>query len=242
MLVLAGRAHPALGQTANNPYALTPVSAQQENQVLLVSTPVPGTTPAAAVVGSAALPPIPIGLSNLILKEGVYLSWTPAAEGSSVAGYEVYRSRMPGAGYRLLNPKPLTSPYFLDGAGTNLPAPQNGDDYFYVVASVDAKGNVSAYSDELAVSPQGLDIPAPPGALETATPTPEVIEETELKIPDKNMFNFQLPADSQLSIQGYKQIEADFSFQSFHRGLLNSVTPAPIPPTCEPTAGGEPGR
>lgn len=243
MVVLAGGACPALGQTVNNAYALTPVSAQQENQVLLVSTPVPGTTPAAAVAlpaagttpaataaaagaGSAALPPIPTGLSNLILKEGVYLSWTPAAAGSSVAGYEIYRSRMPGAGYRLLNPKPLTSPYFLDGAGTNLPAPQNGDDYFYVVASVDAQGNVSAYSDELAVSPVGLDIPAPPGALETATPTPEAIEETELKIPDKNMFNFQLPADSQLSIQGYKQIEADFSFQHFHRGLLNSVSPS----------------
>ncbi|HVM32982.1 MAG TPA: hypothetical protein VMU88_07595, partial [bacterium] len=208
----------------DNSYALTPVS-DQEKQLLQVASPTPLTT-APGVSGtqvSGVLPPIPTGLSDLMLKEGVYLSWSPAPVGSRAVGYEVYRSRMPGAGYRLLNPKPLVAPYFLDGAATNLPAPKNGDDYFYVVASVDAQGNVSAYSDELAVTPQGLDIPGPPEALETATPTPPPQEETELKIPDKNMFNFQLPADSQLSIQGYKQIEADFSFQTFKRGVQNGI-------------------
>jgi hypothetical protein len=206
----------AFCQTANTDYALPP-SSEQEKQVLQVSASAPATSVPAASTAGVAAPPVPTGLSDLLLKEGVYLSWSPAPAQGPVAGYEVYRSRMPGAGYRLLNPKPLDSPYFLDGAATNLPAPQNGDDYFYVVASIDARGNVSAFSDELAVTPQGLDIPQPAGVLETPTPTPAPIEETELKIPDKNLLNFQLPADSQLSIQGYKQIEADFSFQHFNR-------------------------
>ncbi len=221
-LVLAGGLlflPPAVfSQTANNDYAV-PTATTQEKQVLQVPVATAGpasVTGAAATAAASSVPP-PTGLANLLLKEGVYLSWNAAPAQGPVVGYEVYRSRMPGFGYRLLNPKPLNAPYFLDGAGTNLPAPENGDDYFYVVASIDAQGNVSAFSDELAVTPQGLDIPAPPGVLETPTPTPTPAEETELKIPDQNLFKFQLPADSQLSIQGYKQIEADFTFQHFDR-------------------------
>ncbi|HET9869240.1 MAG TPA: hypothetical protein VFR02_01905, partial [bacterium] len=77
-------------------------------------------------------------------------------------------------------------------------------------------------SDEMAVTPEGLDIPEAPGE-ETPTPTPTPEEETELKIPDQHLFNFQLPAESQLSIQGYKQIEADLKFQHFNRPDLNGV-------------------
>ncbi|MGH7739493.1 MAG: hypothetical protein ACREL1_05030, partial [bacterium] len=207
----------------DNDYKL-PQTSEQEKQVLKIASPTPAAAKAVAA-SNQVLPPIPTGLSSLMLKEGVYISWAPAAAGSPVVGYEVYRSDMPGAGYRLLNPKPVTSPYFLDGAGTNLPAPENGNDYFYVVAAIDAQGNVSAYSDEMDVTPEGLKIPAAPGALATATPTPRVIQDTELKIPDSNLLKFKLPADSQLSIQGYKQIEADFSFQTFDRKTENGIPP-----------------
>ncbi len=74
------------------------------------STPVPGQS--GAVAGSAASsvaatagapvsyapPAAPTGLSVLILKEGVYLSWDAAPATSPVTAYNVFRSTTPGFG------------------------------------------------------------------------------------------------------------------------------------------------
>lgn len=187
----------------------------------------PGKGPAAPVSAAAdfALPPAPTGLSSLILKEGVYLSWD-AAPASQAAAYNVYRSTTPGEGYRLVNLRPLPAPYFLDGPPNSLSPPQNGEDYFYVVASIDPGGNVSPYSDEVAVNPQGMDVPPAAAATAKASPTPGPEEEKELVVPQRNLLSLQLPADSQLSIQGYKKIEAQFNFQKFNRPDQQGGVPA----------------
>jgi len=223
-------ASPGITPAPSSNDLVAPPTSEIEKQTLQVEDASSNSESAAVsamamtLAAAAGPPPAPTGLTSLMLKEGVYLSWTPAPVSSGVVGYEVYRSGMPGSGYRLVNPKALNVAYFLDGAGTNLNPPQNGDDYFYVVASVDAQGNVSPYSDELDVTPQGLEIPQAAGTTQaTPEPTPPPTQESELKIPDK--INFQLPADSQLTIQGYKKIEADFTTQTYKNGGLNGTSP-----------------
>ncbi len=199
------------------------LSPQEEIQVLdgidyIGNTPTPGAT--SAPVTSFGPPPVPTGIKILTLKDGVYLSWDSAPVPSHVVSYNVYRSTVPGIGYKLVNLKPLPAPYFLDGAQNSLSAPKNGEDYFYVVAAVDSQGTVGAYSEENTVTPQGLEIPLTEEekaeALKPkATLPPE--EEKVLDVPQQKIINLQLPADTQLSIQGYKKIEAVFSFQHFNR-------------------------
>lgn len=186
-----------------------------------------GTTPTIVESGP---PPVPSGLTVLILKEGLYLSWDSAPVTSSVTAYNVYRSTTPGMGYKLVNNKPLNVPFFLDGAQNSLNPPRNGEDYFYVVASINAKGDVSPYSDETTVQPQGMDIPETEEQKKEderaqATPPPHKETEKELIVPESKIINLQLPADTQLSIQGYKKIEAGFTFQKYDRPALNGINP-----------------
>ncbi len=167
-------------------------------------------------------PAAPTGLSVLILKEGVYLSWDAAPAGSPVTAYDVYRSTTPGEGYLRVNTQPVPAPYFLDGSQTSLSPPRNGEDYFYVVTASDSYGKTSPDSDELTVTPDGMEIVQSEATAPTPSPTPEA--EKVLAIPEKNLINLQLPADTSLSIQGYKKIEADLSFQDFYdRPVENGV-------------------
>ncbi len=187
-----------------------------------VSAPLSGSVSGAAGPVSYPPPAAPTGLSVLILKEGVYLSWDAAPAGSPVTAYDVYRSTTPGEGYLRLNTKPIPAPYFLDGTQTTLSSPQNGEDYFYVVTASDSYGKTSPDSDELAVTPDGMEIPQAESAAAAPSPTPEA--EKVLAIPEKNIINLQLPADTSLSIQGYKKIEADLSFQDFYdRPVENGI-------------------
>ena len=195
----------------------TPNAQQTPSAAAAPSTPVSATNPAAY-----APPQAPTGLSVLILKEGVYLSWDAAPPDSPVTAYNVYRSTTPGEGYRLVNAKPLSAPYFLDSAQNSLSLPRNGEDYFYVVSARDSHGQTSPDSDEITVTPQGMDIPVEEQAAKpTSTATPE---EKEIAIPEKNIINLQLPADTQLSIQGYKKIDVALAFQDFYnRPVANGI-------------------
>jgi hypothetical protein len=191
------------------------------------SVSVPAGAPA-----NYAPPAAPTGLSVLILKEGVYLSWDAAPANSPVTAYNVFRSTTPGFGYKLVNINPLAAPYFLDGVQGSLSPPQNGEDYFYVIASRDSQGNVSPYSDEITATPAGMEIPETEEQKEAEKPKPKPTPEEEkvLSIPDKNLINLQLPADTQLSIQGYKKIDVLLAFQKFDRPDVNGI-PAEVDTT-----------
>ena len=191
----------------------TPNAQQTPSTIAASSSPAPVTF---------APPKAPTGLSVLILKEGVYLSWDAAPTGSPVTAYNVYRSTTPGERYHLVNDKPLSAPYFLDGPPDSLSPPRNGEDYFYVVSATDSQGQTSTNSDEITVTPLGMEIPQEAEALKpTPTATPE---EKEIAIPEKNIVNLQLPADTQLSIQGYKKIDVALAFQNFYnRPVANGI-------------------
>jgi hypothetical protein len=138
----------------------------------------------------------------------------------------VYRSQFPGGGYNLVNAKPVTTAHFLDGVGMSLDPPKEGETYFYVVASVNPQGDVSPYSEELNLKVLGL-------GGNGATPTPEVVsskgkkkeeepEAKEVELPERNLVRLTLPADSQLSIQGYKKIETQFNSYHYYRPDIGS--------------------
>ncbi|RPJ29500.1 MAG: alpha-amylase [Chloroflexi bacterium] len=75
----------------------------------------------------------------------VSLAWD-AVPGS--AGYNLYRSPLSGGGWVKVNTAPLTATDFTD---TGL---QNARTYYYVVTSLDAKGNESPYSNEVSALPR----------------------------------------------------------------------------------------
>jgi glycosidase len=62
-------------------------------------------------------------------------------------GYNLYRSPVSGGGYVLVNSSPLGGTSYTDSGL------QNGKTYFYVVTSLDATGNESAYSNEVSALP-----------------------------------------------------------------------------------------
>lgn len=171
-------------------------------------------------------PPVPTGVAVIVLKEGVYLSWDTSPAGSTTAYYNVYRSTTPGMGYKQVNIKPLNAAYFLDGASNSLQLPQNGEDYFYVVAAVDGQGDMSPYSDEIAITPTGMEIAQSSEELNAIRVAKQTAPEQErvLAVPEQNIINLKLPADSQLSIQGYKKVDATFAFQTFDRPNINGVS------------------
>ncbi len=192
-----------------------------------VSGMISNSSSVSAVIPSSAVsytpPAPPTGLSILILKEGVYLSWEAA--GLPVTAYNVFRSTTPGWGYKQINIKPLSAPYFLDGAENSLSPPHNGEDYFYVIAASDAQGNISPFSDEITATPEGMVIPETEEEKAAEKPKPKPTPEAEkiLSLPDK--INIQLPADTSLAIQGYKKVDIQMAFQNFDRPPINGVLP-----------------
>ncbi len=79
------------------------------------------------------------------VSETVSLAWN-AVSGS--AGYNLYRSPLSGGGWVKVNTNPLTGTDFTD-MGL-----QNARTYYYVVTSLDAKGNESIYSNEVSALPR----------------------------------------------------------------------------------------
>ncbi|MFQ5664620.1 MAG: fibronectin type III domain-containing protein [Terriglobia bacterium] len=95
-------------------------------------------------------PPVPTNLIVVAGRNRIDLTWdaSPAAD---LAGYYVYRSRQSGTGYERLKPEPLPAQSFAD---TGVEA---GTRYYYVVTAVDADGNESPFSEEVAATPLAPD-------------------------------------------------------------------------------------
>jgi hypothetical protein len=70
----------------------------------------------------------------------VAMTWT--ASTSTVVGYYVYQGTLTGGPYTKLNATPVTATAFTDGTVLS------GQDYFYVVTSVDSNGLESLFSNE----------------------------------------------------------------------------------------------
>ncbi len=187
--------------------------------------------------GNSAPPPPPTGLKKTLQSDGLALDWAEAPLASGVTGYNVYRSQFPGAGYNLVNAQPVTAAHYLDGYESSLDPPKNGETYFYVVAAVDRAGNVSPYSEEVNAKVDGLVEPGKTPAAGEPTDKKkkgkdkdkDKKEDKVLDLPASNILNVKLPADSQLSIQGYKKIDTSFSHYTYNRpngvgGISNKVS------------------
>lgn len=90
-------------------------------------------------------PPAPAGLA--VTNEGngqVSLAWNAVA---GAAGYNLYRSPLPGGGYVRVNTSPISGTSFTD---SGLP---NAQGIFYVVTALDGIGNESVYSNEVSAMP-----------------------------------------------------------------------------------------
>ncbi|HTA75708.1 MAG TPA: hypothetical protein VK791_00970, partial [bacterium] len=213
--------------SAANDFSLSP---QEEAKILNAIDSEENKTATAPAVKPALSyykpPPVPTGVSIIVLREGVYLSWNTAPAGSTAASYNVYRSTTPGFGYKQMNLKPLTAAYFMDGPPNSYDNPQNGEDYFYVVTTVDGAGNVSPYSDETTAYPSGMDVPQSTEVLKEIKMArqPALEEEKVLNVPEQSVISLKLPADSQLAIQGYKKVDAQIAFQTYNRPNLNGVS------------------
>ena len=90
------------------------------------------------------LPQRPAGLSAQGNGNAVDLSWDEATDcnGSTVAGYNLYRSTTPGGNYTKVNATLITDNQYDDSSVAA------GTTYYYVVTSVDADDDESAQSQE----------------------------------------------------------------------------------------------
>ncbi len=76
----------------------------------------------------------------------VALSWDENSE-PDLAGYNVYRSQIPGGPYTRINGSVLVDTSYSDSAVSN------GTTYYYVVTAEDTSSNESVYSNEVPVTP-----------------------------------------------------------------------------------------
>ena len=101
----------------------------------------------AEVLAEDRFPPAaPAGLIAVAGPGEVNLTWD-ASEAADLAGYYIYRSREPGAGYERLHAEPLQVQNFTDRQV------EPGAPYRYVVTAVDTSGNESGYSNQVAIAP-----------------------------------------------------------------------------------------
>lgn len=77
-------------------------------------------------------------------QHSVLLKWS-ASSSPGVTGYNVYRSGISGSGYIRLNSQSVKDLSYLDSSVSS------GQSYYYVTTAVDANGNESKYSTELAI-------------------------------------------------------------------------------------------
>lgn len=92
-----------------------------------------------------AAPPAPTSVTARPGDKQVSLSWT-ASSGSSVTGYNVYRSTTSGSGYVQVNPSSVTGTTYTD------PSLTDGTTYYYVVTAISTQGE-SSYSNEASATP-----------------------------------------------------------------------------------------
>lgn len=91
-------------------------------------------------------PPAPVGLSVVVEEGKIRLIWDPVAS-PDLAGYLVFRSDGPGQESRPQTPAPVTDSSWTD------PAADRAAPHWYRVVAVDAHGNRSPFSEEVAYEP-----------------------------------------------------------------------------------------
>jgi hypothetical protein len=117
--------------------------------------------PQALLVADTFPPASPRGLAVLGRPGGVDLFWIPNDE-IDLAGYHVYRRRLPAGEWERMTPEPVTRTTFSDDAASP------GDRYAYAVTAVDdmEPANESALS-----VPEEVTVPRPPPADESGEPS-----------------------------------------------------------------------
>jgi fibronectin type 3 domain-containing protein len=80
------------------------------------------------------------GTGVAVVTHSVSLTWNES--GSSIAGFNVYRSTNSGSGYVRVNGTLVPSMNYTDASV------QNNTTYYYVTTAVDGSGNESTYSNE----------------------------------------------------------------------------------------------
>jgi fibronectin type 3 domain-containing protein len=111
----------------------------------------------------------------------VELYWTANSE-PDLAGYTVYRSATPGAGYSPLTPSPIAGTTYID------PVPGPGT-YYYVVTAVDASGNESPFSAEASAAVVDVSPAAPSGLTAAAGDSQVTLAWTASTEPDLAGYN-----------------------------------------------------
>jgi hypothetical protein len=193
-----------------------------------IKTLIQQTAPTPSNAPLVVLPP-PVGCKVTTIHEGVFVEWDALPSALGAVSYNVYRSQFPGGGYNMINSKPVTAAHFLDGPGISSDAPKEGETYFYVVTSVQPQGGVSPYSEEVNLKVAGLGTagatPTPmPGDKKDKDKQDNKPQAKEVELPESNLVKLKLPADSQLSIQGYKKIETLFSSYHYFRPNIGNQT------------------
>jgi len=134
-----------------SPPATTPTS----------GTATPTTTPPSATPTTTPPSTAPIGLTATPGDTKVHLSWTaPGSDGGSVISYKVYLASRPG----MEESAAIGTSTSTDATVTGL---TNGTTYYFMVAAVNAAGDESPLSAEVAAEPTGatpgqvVPMPAP---------------------------------------------------------------------------------
>ncbi|MGH9453803.1 MAG: choice-of-anchor D domain-containing protein, partial [Terriglobia bacterium] len=95
-----------------------------------------------AVVSNATNSPGNASLAGIgVNPHTVALSWSPS-DSQNIAGYDVYRSAVPGGPYNQLNSSLVASTSYMDSAVLA------GQTYYYVTTAVNSSGVQSTYSDQ----------------------------------------------------------------------------------------------
>ncbi len=114
----------------------------------------PASNVAIATVSVTVLSaPVLTGVTPISSGRALGITWTYSG---SAAGFNVYRGTTAGGPYAIENAAAISGNSYID-AGL-----AGGATYFYVVAAVDAAGNVSAYSNEGSGTPYSAAVPTKP--------------------------------------------------------------------------------
>ena len=99
-----------------------------------------------AVALTGSVPSAPVNLTASAANQSVFLQWDDNTD-SDLAGYNVYRSTVPGTGYTKLNGTPLSVSEYTDINVVNY------TNYFYVVTAVDIDSYESDVSNQVSATP-----------------------------------------------------------------------------------------
>lgn len=134
-------------------FASTPLKAQQTATQALTITVGPGpgsggqqaTQALTLIVNPPASPNSAQAMLSMAVLHSITLTWqavTPGPGQFPTIGYNVFRTTMNGQPYSQVNTAPVSGLQYIDGGLTS------GLTYYYVITSVDSKGNQSPASSQ----------------------------------------------------------------------------------------------